>query len=287
MTIDPRLIERRKAVAEDRAARDVGRLLRMLSLAACLGFGAWLAFSPWLSVAEVRTAGIARSAARAVLAESGVVSGAAMITLRPGAVEKALESDPWVRSAEVGRRWPDEVIVRVSEREPVAWVETAEGWARRDIDGAALPGPTAPDRTLPRVMLASVADEESRVVLGAIEFAAHLPDALSSATHIGLEEGELWATVDQRRVRLGRPAEMKAKALSLAAMLAYDPAPDATLNLMAPTRPAVGSAAAMAAAEAAAEEAAAEAAAQAETESETATEEQPAAGSETATEEQP
>jgi len=265
MTIDPRLIERRRAVAEDRAARDVGRLLRMLSLAACLGLATWLAFSPWLSVDNVRTAGIARSAARSVLAESGVVAGAAMITLRPGSVEQALEADPWVRDAEVGRRWPDEVIVRVVEREPAAWVETAEGWARRDIDGAALPGPPTPDRTLVRIALASVADEESsQLMLGAIEFAAHLPGSLSAATHIVSEGGELWATVDQHRVRLGRPVEMKAKALSLAALLEYDPAPDATLNVMAPTRPAVGSEAAMVAAE----EAAAATEAESEAESE-------------------
>ena len=235
----------------------------MLSLAACLGLAAWLAFSPWLSVAQVRTAGIVRSASHAILTESGLAAGTPMITLRPGAVEEALESDPWVRAAAVARRWPDEVTVRVVEREPVAWVETAEGWDRRDIEGVSLPGPAAPDRSLPRVALASVADDRSSpLILGAIELAAHLPDSLSAATHIHMEDGELWATVDQRRVRLGRPVEMKAKALSLAAVLEDGPAPDATLNLMAPTRPAAGSAAALAEGEEAEAEAEGEASAQ-------------------------
>ena len=66
MTIDPRLLQRRKAVAEDHAARNVGRLLRFLAFATLLGALVWVALSPWMSVTQVRTAGIVTSDANAV-----------------------------------------------------------------------------------------------------------------------------------------------------------------------------------------------------------------------------
>ncbi|MDP9144683.1 MAG: hypothetical protein M3N43_08295, partial [Actinomycetota bacterium] len=51
--------------------------------------------------------------------------------------------------------------------------------------------------------------------------------------------GELWAEVSGFQVRLGRPIEMKAKALSLDALLREQPAADSTLTLIAPTHPAI------------------------------------------------
>ncbi|MCZ6567161.1 MAG: hypothetical protein O6923_02555, partial [Actinobacteria bacterium] len=89
--MDPRLLQRRKAVAEDAAQRNVGRLLRFLMTVIIVGILVWLAFSPWLSVSQVRTAGIAASHANETLAAYRVVAGTPMIMLRPGAVERALE----------------------------------------------------------------------------------------------------------------------------------------------------------------------------------------------------
>lgn len=244
MTIDPRLIERRKAVAEDHATRTVGRLLRVLMLAAVLGLAAWTAFSPWLSVSQVRIAGVATSDANTVLANRGVVAGTPMVLLRPGSVEQALIADPWVRDARVHLNWPDEVTIRVIEREPVAWYQTAGGWARRDIDGVAVPGPSAPDETLPWVRLPGLDNidaEDSPMVLGAAEFAASLPISLQAGASLHVEEGELWATVGGYQVRLGRPIEMEAKALSLVALL-NEPIPaESVIVLVAPTHPAIRS----------------------------------------------
>jgi hypothetical protein len=86
MTIDPRLAERRREVAEDRARRNVGRLIKFLGAAAMAGGLVWLFLSPWLSVASVTTTGIAASTAAAILAERGVVEGAPMIMIRSGDV---------------------------------------------------------------------------------------------------------------------------------------------------------------------------------------------------------
>jgi hypothetical protein len=242
MTIDPRLLERRKTVAEDHAARNVGRLLRFLIIAALAGLLVWVAFSPWMSVSQVRTAGISLSDANALLAKSRVVAGTPMIMLRPGEVEEMLRADPWVREASVHLHWPDEVTVRVIERVPVAWFQSGGDWVRRDIEGIAVPSASTPDATLPRVHVpigGGASAETSQMVLGAAEFAGTLPPDIAEGTVVRVEGGELWASVEGFEVRLGRPVEMGAKALSLAALLEEPIEQGSTLILVAPSHPAV------------------------------------------------
>ena len=242
MTIDPRLAERRKVVAEDRAQRNVGRLLKFLVLIIALAALAWLAVSPWLSVSQVRTSGIVTSDAHAILARHRVVAGTPMVFLRPATVEAELAADPWISDARVHRNWPDEVIVRVVERIPAAWVETADGWAPRSIDGAALPGSEDPDDSLPWVHLPFVSGEEAASdasVLGAVEFFDHLPVHLWENSRIYVESGELWAAVDGHDVRLGRPVEMAQKAATLTAILQEDLRDGVVIVLIAPTHPAL------------------------------------------------
>ena len=240
--MDPRLLERRQAVAEDSARRNVGLLLKFLVTVIMAGILVWLAFSPWLSVSQVRTAGIVTSNANEILAANRVVAGRPMIMLRPEAVERALELDPWIRRARVHLEWPDEVIVRVDERVPVAWFQTAGGWARRDIEGVAVPGPNSPDDTMPWIRLPALDDvdaESSVFVLGAAEFVASLPDSKHFGITMRVEGGEMWAVVDGYQVRLGRPVEMGAKALSLIVLLREPLAENSILVLIAPTHPAV------------------------------------------------
>lgn len=240
--MDPRLLERRQAVAEDSARRNVGLLLKFLVTVIMAGILVWLAFSPWLSVSQVRTAGIATSSANEILAANRVVAGRPMIMLRPEAVERALELDPWIRRARVHLEWPDEVIVRVDERVPVAWFQTAGGWARRDIEGVAVPGPNSPDDTMPWIRLPALDDvdaESSVFVLGAAEFVASLSDSKHFGITMRVEGGEMWAVVDGYQVRLGRPVEMGAKALSLIVLLREPLAENSILVLIAPTHPAV------------------------------------------------
>lgn len=242
MSIDPRLAERRKSVAEDNAKRNIGRLLRFLGMLAVVGGLVWLALSPFLSVSQVRTAGVASSDTHVTLVSEGVVAGTPMIMIRSGSVEDALERDPWVSQARVELRWPDEVVVRVVERVPVIWVESAEGWSWRALDGVAVPGPDAPHPDDARLILDHMSPlevDESPMVRGAAEFVDALSPDLSEAMTLRVEGRELWTTADGHDVRLGRPVDMKAKAMSLTALLEEDLDPAATLILVAPTHPAV------------------------------------------------
>ncbi len=77
------------------------------------------------------------------------------------------------------------------------------------------------------------------MVVGAAEFAESIPPDIASGTVLRVEAGELWGTVGGFEVRLGRPIEMRAKALSLAALLEESIPEGSTLILVAPSHPAV------------------------------------------------
>lgn len=243
MSIDPRLAERRREVAEDRARRKVGRLLKFLIAIALLGGGVWILLSPLLSIEEVLTSGIAASSADEVLANSGVVPGTPLILIRSGEIESLLEDDPWVSAASVDLDWPNRVVVTIEERVPVAWLETDDGWGFYAVDGVQLGAAPEPDPTMPWIQLGAMPGSEARTspaVLGTLDFAAALPGELGEGARLWAEgNGELWAEVAGFQVRLGRPVEMRAKALSLAALLREQPAPGSILTLIAPTNPAV------------------------------------------------
>lgn len=242
MSINPRLADRRVEVAEDRAKRNVWRLLRFFLVVAILGGLTWFALSPWMSVVRVRTAGVQMSDTASILESHRFAPGTPMVLLRTGPLLDDLRADPWVRDVEVSLSWPSDVVVRVEERVPRAWVETSGGWVRRSEDGFPLPSVLNPDASLGRVVLPHVLDGEavnSELVLGSIEFLASLPDQTAREVIVRFEEAELWALVDGFEVRLGRAVDMREKALSLLALLERGLEPETVIILIAPTHPSV------------------------------------------------
>jgi cell division protein FtsQ len=216
--------------------------LRFFGLIAGLGVVVWFLLSPWMSIGEMQLAGVIASDTEDILAEHAVVEGRPLILIRTAQVEDRIEADPWVKEADVTLHWPDEVVVRVVERTPQAWVETASGWSRRGEDGEAVPSPAEPDNTLGWVRLPAVLEGDaagSDLVLGSIEFLSALPPQLAVTSAIRHEDGELWAVVDGYQVRLGRATEMREKAVSLVALLSEEIPTTSTLVLIAPTNPAV------------------------------------------------
>lgn len=244
MSIDHRLKERRKTVAEDNAKKSVSRLLKFLGFIVVVGSILWLAFSPWLSVSQVTATGIQTSDSHSVLADHGVVAGTPMLLIGAADVEESLMEDPWVSEATVRLNWPDEVTVDVTERRPTAWVQTASGWTRRAVDGVALPSGPEPDAEMARIDMGGIGDEEateSVELLGALEFVESLPVEHHPGTILTLVDGELWATVEGYRVRLGRADDMTEKALSLDALLGRNIPKGSTVTLIAPTNPSFSS----------------------------------------------
>lgn len=242
MTIDPRLADRRRDVAEDRARKNVNRILRLLAVVAVVGGVTWLMLSPTFSVESVEVSGVQSSETGAILVANKVVVGRPLILIRTETIEDDLMEDPWVRDVSVDLDWPRGVVVAVTERSPLAWVETADGWHRRAVDGVPLPGGSEPDETMGQIRLPSVSATDAAdapVVLGALEFIDTLPVALRSNAVVDERSGELWALVGGFEVRLGRPVEMADKALSLATLLQEPLVEGSVINMIAPTNPAV------------------------------------------------
>lgn len=242
MSVDPRLIERRKTVAEDNAKKSMSRLLKFLLFLLLAGSLLWLVFSPWLSIKQVTTSGILASRSHSVLTQEGVVAGTPMILVSPSRVEERLLDDPWVAEATVRRVWPNDVTVEVVERTPTAWVRTEDAWTRRAVDGVALPSEPDPDGDMAWIEMSEMTDGEatdSTDLLGALEFVEALPTDLRPGTVVTRADGELWATVDGYQVRLGRAVDMTEKALSLDALLGQGIPEGSTVVLIAPTNPAV------------------------------------------------
>jgi cell division protein FtsQ len=126
---DPRIRRRRNDVARGRkrkAATVAGTVALLVLLV-------WAAFwSPLLSVRDVKLAGAALTAAEQVAAAAGLGPDDNLLLLSADEVVAATRTLPWVADAEVERRLPGTVKVKVVERKPALAVSL--GAARWTID---------------------------------------------------------------------------------------------------------------------------------------------------------
>ncbi len=140
--------------------------------------------------------------------------------------------------------FPDAVEVAVEEREPLAWSQLGARWGLLAEDGVLLEVAAAPQEGAPRLYLPAEPLRPGEThpdadVLGALEFVGALTPELAAVTELRHEGRELWARVGSYQVRLGRAVDMRAKAATLAAVLAEGQPEGAVITLIAPSRPAV------------------------------------------------
>ncbi len=240
--IDPRLADRRRRVAEDRARSNLGRLVRFLVLLAAVAAVVWFLQSPFLSVSHVVVTGADRVDVAEILAEHGVVEGRAMVTLRLDGARQALAADPWIAAVEVAREWPTTVRVEVTERTPAASVRLSGGWVLVAADATVLERVERPDPSLPTARFPAVAEGDAAQdlqVAGAVEYLAALPADHRRGALVAPGEGGLVATVDGFEVRLGGPFEMDSKAAVSAALIDSGLEEGSVLTVVAPASPAV------------------------------------------------
>lgn len=241
----PRFRRRRANVREHRARRHVRQVLWALFLVAAVWAVIWVAQSPLFSVSTIQIGGADRAGVEHVLATENVYPGRPLVLIRTGSVENALLADPWVKEASVRRRFPDRVEIEIEERVEVAVVPATDGWRTVSDDGHIMTSVLEPPAGL-AVVGAGVGfagpggTTVSSTMLGVVEFVAALPAGVAATTTVTAADGELIAEVGDHRVRLGDPSNMAAKAAALGALLADGRlAPDAVIDLIAPTRPAV------------------------------------------------
>lgn len=94
--------------------------------------------SPVFAVRRVQVTGNDTLTARDVTRLAGVREGDSLFRLSADEVERRLLRSPWIAVAEVERRWPSSVTVRVTERTAVALVEDRGGAVTVAADGTVL-----------------------------------------------------------------------------------------------------------------------------------------------------
>jgi len=243
-TMDTRVAERRKGVSEDKARRRLRWILVVLCIILVAASAVWLIRSPVLSIREVQVTGALRSNPSAAVDSLGMGEGRPTIDVDAGAIERAVEEDPWVADAVVSVVWPGTVVVDVVERAPLVAVTSAGSWVVMSLDGAVLEPTVAPGPLDAAVAIdvapTGVGDTtHDRDLLGALAFVDALAPDLREGAVVTVGGGGLEASVQGHTVRLGRPVDMAMKAVVLEGLIATGIEDGSDVNLIAPSRPAV------------------------------------------------
>lgn len=122
--IDPRIRERRVAVAREQGRLRLHRLLVGLAVASGLGVLAGAVYSPVLGLRHLRVVGAQRTPEHVVASASGLHRGEPLASVRAAAVAARIRALPWVAGVTVHVSWPGTVSIRIHERTPVATVPT-------------------------------------------------------------------------------------------------------------------------------------------------------------------
>ena len=241
-TVDRRIAVRRRQVAEDHARGRLYLVMWGIVAAVVVGGLVWAAQSPLLDVDRVEVTGVSHSSVVDTLAALEIEPGMPLVAVRSGAIAEALESDPWVADAAARVVWPNRVEVQVAERSPVAVLRHDGGSWLVSTDGVVL-APAA-DELFGTVEIVVAADvfvgaAVSGDVAGAVDFVSALDGDLAASTLVTVAEDGLAANVAGYPVRLGQGEDLAEKARVVSALVATDPPPGATIDVLAPSRPSI------------------------------------------------
>ena len=200
--------------------------------------------SPILSISEVTVQGAVESDPASVIDALGMGVGTPTMDVDSGAITRGVEEDPWVADARVSVTWPGAIAIDVVEHQPIAVVRTGAGWSSIAPSGAlveAVSSPGGDDAVVdidaaPASVGDSSTDEE---IVGAVAFIEALSPERRAGTMVAVANGGLVAEVDGHPVRLGRPVDMDDKAVVLESLLDTGLEPGASIDVIAPSRPAV------------------------------------------------
>jgi cell division protein FtsQ len=175
---------------------------------------------------------------------AGLSSSTNVLWFDPGAVERRLESDPWVATATVARRLPATIRISVVERAPVAMIRDERGFTVVATDGVAL-GTVAADPALPEIEIVAGSNSgwgNAQARAAAARAIAGLDGGGRPAVIRALvRAGTLTVELDGgTRVEFGEPIGIQAKAAAARRILRWaslQRASVARVNVIAPDSP--------------------------------------------------
>ena len=129
-----RLFARRQRAQRVGALRPVLIVAGLLAVA--LGAGWALLYAHWLALQNVDVRGVHLLTSRQVERAAALPSGESLVRLDLGAAGEQVEQIPAVHAVTVSRSWPHSVVITVTERTPVAFVEEAGEVRAVDATGA-------------------------------------------------------------------------------------------------------------------------------------------------------
>lgn len=249
---DPRISRRRKAVARSRTRRIAGAVSALVALGAV----GWAAFaSPLLAVDEVKVVGAEYTTAAEVTEVARLDTNDNLLLISTDAIERAAETLPWVKTAEVDRILPGTVRVRITERVPAMVLSIGAARWTIDVRGRVLAvgegGAVGEKGGLPVITGADTGDIE----VGGEVTAPELVDALKAYRSLdrslrrrvaGIVAPSLerisFSLADGTLIRFGAAERLKAKNEVLSALLeeiARENRAVAYIDVRVPTSPAI------------------------------------------------
>jgi cell division septal protein FtsQ len=204
----------------------------------------WLSRSSFLSISTVEVTGNEITDPEAYVDALSMGRGTPTMDVDGGAIKRSILTDPWIADARVSVVWPGSIVIDVAEHTSVALVQGGDSWLLAANDGSILAAGTSPGTSDSAVAIDIGALKpgdisEDPMVVGALRFIGALDPALGAGAVVFIDDGSLYATVTEHRVRLGRPVDMAQKATVLEALLASGLEPGVAIDVIAPLRPAV------------------------------------------------
>lgn len=226
--VDPRLVERRREVAEaGRARRRRRSIVGLVVAVLCAGVVA-VAFSPLLDVDHIAVDGLEVGSLDAVLAAANVGPDDQMVQVDLAGARQGVRSLPWVRSATVTREWPSTVRIVVTEEEPAALLVVGGSTHVVSTTGRLLGADSAPEG-LPELHLEQfepVGEAPLREVSGEVLAAALMLHRAGDGFRAAFQsatldaDGSLSVAVDSgATIRFGRSDDLATKLVAAEAVL--------------------------------------------------------------------
>ncbi|NYD41480.1 cell division protein FtsQ/DivIB [Nocardioides panaciterrulae] len=196
-------------------------VLAVLLLLGLVLAGVWAVyFSSFLAVSGVEVTGADTVGAARIRAAAAVPTGEPLAKVDLAQIRSRVQALAAVRSADVSRQWPDQVLIKVRERTAVAVVEIGGQLRGMDADGVVFRSYRHAPPQLPHIQTSAGTRAEA-LAEGAKVVAALPSDLAAKVDHVEVETVDQITLVlrDGRVVKWGSAEQSDLKAEVVAALL--------------------------------------------------------------------